>query len=211
MLTSQVLSLASWNGIDDLVFQTLLTGQDGNCSRESRGKWRIVELVSQSGQPFDAELRWTAGNGGNLKALVTVSRATRVGLFCLSLDVRVANLDDAINVVSGVVAPARTFVQTHNQYEVRSGGGSGGSKVGTTYPVEIPIPPFADRLHFYVTDYANRSSWAIAVTDAQGTLRSYTTADTIPDSGLYIGGAGKIEVYDSAQVGEWRAVFSLSI
>jgi len=205
MLTSQVLSLASWNGTDDLDFQTLLTGQDGDCSRESRGKWRIVELVSQSGQPFDAELRWTAGNGGNLKALVTVSRATRVGLFCLSLNVRVANLDDAINVVSGVVAPARTFVQTRNQYEVR------GSEGEHAAPVEIPIPPFAERLHVYFTDYANLASWAIAVTDAQGTLRSYTTADTIPSTGITIGGAGKIEVYSGAQTGEWRAVFSLSI
>ncbi|MFT5680572.1 MAG: hypothetical protein ACI8RZ_001478 [Myxococcota bacterium] len=205
MLTSRVLQLTAWDGTSDLTFQTLLSGQDGNCERESRGKWRIVELVSQSGQPFDAELKWTAGNGGNLKALVTVSRSTRVGLFCRSLDVRVANLDDATNTVSGVVAPARTFVQTRNQYEVR------GSEGVHNAPVEIVIPPFAERLNVYFTDYANLTSWAIAVTDAQGTLRSYTTADTIPDSGIYIGGAGKIEVYSGAQTGEWRAVFSLSI
>ena len=205
MLTSRVLKLTAWNGTDALGFQTLLSGQDGDCRREARGQWRIVELVSQSGKPFEAKLGWTAGQGGNLKAKITVARATRVGLFCRSLDVRVANLDAESNRVSGVVAPARSFVQTRNQYEVR------GSSAPHAALVEIPIPPFAERLHFYVTDYLNLSSWGIAVTDAQGTLRSFTTADTIPDTGITIGGAALIQVSSGAQTGDWRAVFPLSI
>ncbi len=208
MLTSQVLTLAAWNGSSDLDFQTLLSGQDNHCAREVRGAWRVVELVSQTGKPFDATLRWTAGNGGNLTALVTVCRSTRVGLFCRSLDVTVANLASVANTVSGVVAPAQTFVQTHNQYEVR---GREGQDATHTDSVEIPIPPFAERLHLYFTDTANLTAWTVSVTDAQGTLRSNTTADLIPDTGIYIGGASLIEVNSGGNTGNWRAVFPLSL
>ncbi len=207
MLTSRLAVLPAWNGSSDLDFQTLLSGQDG-CEGELRGRWRVVELVSQSGQPFEAQLAWTAGNGGNLTALVTVARAARVGLFARHLDVQVANLASAENVVSGVVAPAQTFVQTRNQYEVR---GQEGPDATHMTAVEIPIPPFAERLHLYFTDNAGLSTWTVSVTDAQGTLRSETTADLLPPDGIYIGGAGTIAVNSNGNVGSWRAVFSLSL
>ena len=206
MITSRVLTLPAWNGSSDLDYQTMLSGQEA-CEGESRGRWRIIELLSQTGKPFEAKLAWTAGNGGNLHTRITVAHATRVGLFARYLDVRIANLASAENTVSGVVAPARTFVQTHNQFEIR--GDKPVPHLGAL--TDLYIPPFAERLHFYLTDYASRASWAIAVTDAQGVLRSYTTADTIPDEGLCVGGAGLIQVSGGAQTGQWRAVFTLSL
>src|SRR5690349_16408249 len=69
-----------------------------------RDTWRLVELWSLSGLPFDVELQWSAGSGAGASALVTVSRAARVSIFARSLRVSASNPTATTNRVAVTVA-----------------------------------------------------------------------------------------------------------
>ncbi len=204
-LPSRLLTLPAWDGEEPLRFERLLSGQSG-CAPGS-GRWRIIELVSSSGRPFEARLAWTAGSGGNLRAQVTVARGTRIGLFARSITVEVANLSEGDNKVTGIVADSASFVQTHNQYEVR-----GANDNDLPYSAPLEIPPFATRLSIHTTDDpSDLPGWRVNVYDGQNTLRTTLTLAQQPDTGIEVGGAGRITLSTSGQVAAWRAVFTLSL
>jgi len=206
MISARVQPLVAWDGSSDLSFQDLLAS-DGDCGA-ARGRWQVIELVSQSSKPFEARLAWTAGNGSNLTARMTIARSARVGLFSRALRVRVANLANVENKVSGSFAEARTFVQTHNQYEVR---GANTSDNGP-YQAELLIPPFATHLSVYlVEDEADLSNWYVQFEDGQGTTRSHTPVSKQPDGGFEIGGAAHAYLFSNVELAAWRAVFTLSL
>ena len=46
-----------------------------------QGTWRIVEVVSASGGPFELRLAWSAGDGAGQEAKMTVARGTRFSIF----------------------------------------------------------------------------------------------------------------------------------
>lgn len=96
--------------------------------------WRIVELSSANGRPFDADLSWSAANGAGSKALVTVARAGRVCIYGRSVSVRARNLHFLPNAVGVTVADG--FAHTQNQLEVRGEGSASG-------PHAIRVPAFA--------------------------------------------------------------------
>ena len=205
-LSSRFIELPAWDGSSELSFQRLLSGQSG-CRPGTGGRWRVIELVSTAGRPFEAHLSWTAGNGGNLKAKVTVARGTRIGLFARSVDVRVANLSSEDNKVTGIVADSSSFVQTYNQYELR-----GLNDTDNPYSAELEIPPFASRLSVYTTDsVSDLANWYINVFDGQDTLRTFLSLDQQPDGGVEVGGAGRMALYTNGEVAAWRAVFTLSL
>ena len=205
-LSSRFETLPAWDGTSALSFQRLLSGQSG-CGPGQGGKWRVIELVSSSGRPFEAHLSWTVGNGSNLKAMVTVARGSRIGLFARSVDVRAANLSSAENKVTAIVADSASFVQTHNQYELR-----GLNDNDMPYSAELTIPPFATRLSVYTTDStSDLAGWYISVFDGQDTLRTFLSLDQQPDGGVEVGGAGRMTLFTSGEVAAWRAVFTLSL
>ena len=206
MLPSRVQNLSAWDGSSELSFADLIA-DDGDC-RTPRGSWRVVELISQSARPFEARLSWTAGQGANQSAWLTVARSARVGLYARGLNIRVANLANAENTVSGTVAGARTFVQTHNQYEFR---GQNTTDNGP-YQADLPIPPFATHLSVYlVEDATDLANWYVQFVDGQGVTRSHTPVSMQPDGGFAVGGAAMAHLYSNVELATWRAVYTLSL
>ena len=206
-LTARVLSLSAASE-GALAYQSFLGGQSG-CG-DAGARWRVIEVFSESRLPFQAEVTWSAGGGGNLRAHLTVSRGTRVAVFARTFTVRVANLSDAENTVSGVVADADTFVQTHNQLELT--GQHDGNDLAGAQSSELEVPFFARHLHVYLHgEGLDPALWGVRVYDGQNILRSSTPVSTIPSGGLEVGGARKVELYSGSQAGVWRAVFTLAL
>lgn len=201
-LTSKVLTLSAQDG-DELRLKSLLSAQQ--CGSQ-RSRCRILELISQSGHPFEAHLSWTAGGGGNLSAKLTVTRGTRVAILARTLSVRVANLANEENRVSGIIENADNFLQTQNTYEVVGYHGDSGQSL---FP--LSVPPFCQRLSIYRTDIHPISAWFALVYDGQGQVRSATPISKIPPGGLPLGGAGKVELLAIGPPSTWRAIFHLSL
>lgn len=165
-------------------------------------QWRIVELSSLNGRPFDAEIHWSAANGAGAKALVTVSHAGRVSVFARTVKVRIRNLFAMKNAVGVTIADG--FAETRNQYEVR-----GSAKQG--HPFAIRVPPFARTARFEVLepDDASATAWVV---DGDGRRVSTTRLSDQPPEGLAVGGASELWFWTDQPNGQrFRCVFHLNL
>ena len=165
-----------------------------------KGRWRIVELFSETGRAFNARLDWTGGSGAGAYALVTVSRATRICLFGRSVKVRVQNLANVANTVGVTVADG--YAETRNQWEYESPG----QEAEEVFP---EIPPFAKRFRVELVNPALLPTAEIRVFNGTASLRSHHYANAQPDPGIPIGGADKATVQGA--IGGYRVVFELGI
>jgi hypothetical protein len=166
-----------------------------------RDTWRIVELFSGSGLPFDAELRWSAGSGAGAEAWVTVARAARVSVFARSVRVTATNLADKVNRVGVTVADG--FATTRNHWEHRALHSAG-------FLSRIPVPPFADVVRVDLADVALSPLAAVRVLDGVGALLATYPAPLQPPGGIPVGGASALELELAANV-SFRAVFHLTV
>jgi hypothetical protein len=197
---SNQLTLAGWaSGQQEKSWKSLL-------DTEARAEdWRLVELFSSSGHPFEAELSWTSGSGAGGSAVVTVSRSTRVCVVARALRVRASNLTGAENRVSVNVAQPSGFVGTINVYEEPF-----------TIPGEdaltLSIPPMTRRVRVEVADSAQAKTLIVQLLDGQGQLRSQVPSDEQPAEGLYLGGSDQLQLSNghlSQVLG--RVVFTLAL
>lgn len=164
--------------------------------------WRIVEAFSVDSLPFELILSWSAGAGAGVKAKITACRSVRVCVFARALQVTAANLADSSNRVSVTVADG--FSVTHNQYEA----------IGEIPNSEgdVEIPPFALRFRFEISDPSYFATTEIRIYDGAGTLRSLFMADTQPDGGVPLGGAGRLTITNApASSTPYRVVFELAL
>ena len=166
-----------------------------------RGAWRIIELFSKTGAPFEVELAWSAGSGAGASVKLTVARAARVSVFARSLLVRAANLSSAENRVGVNVADGHAV--TRNVLEVRGALVENATK-------ELPVPAFATGVRLELADASLLPAASVRISDGEGTLRSVTTGDEQPSSGVPLGSAGKVEVLATGATA-YRAVFFLSL
>lgn len=180
---------------DALKLQPLLSAES------ERDTWRIVEVFSRTGAPFEVELAWSAGSGSGAVAQVTVARSARICIFARSLRIRAGNLASDTNRVGVTVADG--YGQTRNQWEHRATSPDQGVSQ------EVPIPPFARSVRLEVADPTQLPGSTIKVFDGEGTLRATVAGDTQPESGVPVGGAGKVEVEAGATA--YRAVFALAL
>lgn len=162
--------------------------------------WRVVELSSASGRPFDAELRWSSANGSGTTAQLTVARAARLSLFARTVAVRVKNLSNLTNAVGVTVADG--YAETRNQLEVRGDAQGEG-------PVSIRVPSFARSVWFEVADPEQRDAliWTV---DGEGKTRGATRLVDQPDAGVPVGGAAELWFWPARPVA-FRAVFHLNL
>jgi hypothetical protein len=124
-----------------------------------------------------------------------------VCVFARSLTLRAANLSSTANRVGVTVADG--FALTANVWEQRD------TCDGVT-PVQVPVPPFAYTFGVLLADRTLLPGTVISVFDGAGTLRSQTSGASQPDSGIPVGGAGRIEVLTSSAT-NLRGVFQLSL
>ena len=163
--------------------------------------WRVVELFTREGLPFEAELAWSSGSGSGASARITVSNATRVCLLARSLTVRAANL--AIAAQRAGITVADGFLPTRNQFEHRGQHVEGP-------PSEVRVPPFAERVRVELADLSAVTTTLIVLRDAVGQIRSVYPVATQPSEGLWVGGARTVELTTNNTVA-FRAVFTLSL
>lgn len=160
--------------------------------------WRIAEVFSRTGRPFEVELAWSAGRGSGATAQLTVARSARVCLFARSLRIAAANLSNEKNRVGVTVGDG--FAVTENQLEVR-GDGLGG---------EVAVPAFARLARLDLADSSLLATTRLRVIDGLGVARAEVHAASQPPAGISLGGASAVEILAPARV-EWRVVFTLSI
>lgn len=193
---SKTQRLAAWAGSGDPVAVDLLRAEA--CG----GIWRIVEVTSTSGGPFEVHTSWSGGGGAGPEVKMTVSRATRFAVFARSLVVRAANLDAAENLVGCNVSDG--YCVSSNFFEVRTEGSS------TPSPTVVNIPPFASRVRVDCEDHTLLGSVLIALLDGQGDTRADLSLDQQPPGGLDLGGAARVQITAPSGL-KLRAVFQLSI
>jgi hypothetical protein len=167
--------------------------------------WRIVEVSSQDGKPFDIELLWSAANGSGANALITVPHATRVCVFARTVQVRVKNLDRDENAVGVTVADG--YAETRNQYEVRATGAIDEELDEGEGTVSIPIPPFAQTA--WVEPSEAGAEGLIMTIDGDGRRRGSTRVEKQPDGGVPVGGARELRTWLGPM--PFRVVFRLGI
>ncbi|MFM7203296.1 MAG: hypothetical protein ACKO6N_21115 [Myxococcota bacterium] len=80
----------------------LLKAQVNGCS--PRPDWHMIECASLSRIPFDLHLKWCAVSGGMHEVDITVSRGTRLSLYCSMLELYVKNLGTEKNEVMVTLA-----------------------------------------------------------------------------------------------------------
>lgn len=166
-----------------------------------QGAWRIVEVVSGSGGPFEVRASWSAGDGAGQEAKLTVARGTRFSVFASSVTLRVANLSSRENRVSCMVSEG--YCVSENHYEVRGEGGS-------TDPISIEIPPLARTVRVDTSPSTGLVGTTLTVFDGTGTARAEVQGDEQPAGGLPLAGAGSLTVQAPANH-TFRVTFSLSL
>ena len=165
------------------------------------GTWRIVEVVSGSGGPFELVVAWSSGDGAGQEAKMTVARGTRFCVFASSLKVRAANLSSRDNRVSCMVSEG--YCVSENHYEVRGEG-------GTLAPLAVEIPPYARSVRVDVSPASGLVSTTLSLTDGLGVARAEVSGDAQPAGGLPLGGAGALSVSAPANH-TFRVTFTLSL
>ena len=149
------------------------------------GTWRIVEVVSASGGPFELRLSWSAGDGMGQEAKLTVARGTRLSIFASSLKLRAANLWSKDNRISVMVSDG--YCVSENHYEVRG--------VGTiAAATAVEIPPYARTVRVDVSPASGLVSTTLSLADGLGTVRAEVLGDEQPAGGLPLAGAGSLTV-----------------
>lgn len=164
--------------------------------------WRIVEVFSRTGLPFEVDLSWSSGSGSGAGAQITVARSARICVLARSLRLQAASLAPVLNRVGVTVADG--FAPTRNQWEVRG-------TVVEGAPLEAPVPPFAETCRVDVGDLATVPETLIRLFDALGTVRGAYNAALQPFIGIPVGGAAKVVVTHNQAGTAARVVFTLSL
>ena len=165
------------------------------------GTWRIVEVVSASGGPFELRLTWSAGDGMGQEAKMTVARGTRFSIFASSLKLRAANLWSKENRISAMVSDG--YCVSENHYEVRGAG-----TIAATASIEIP--PYAKSVRVDVSPASGLVSTTLSLADGLGTTRAEILGDAQPAGGLPLAGAGTLSVQVPPEH-NFRVTFTLSL
>lgn len=183
-------------GTDDAKrFRDLLFAESGDDT------WRLVELFSLAGEPFEAELSWSAGQGVGARALVTVSHSTRVSVYARSLRVRARNLATDGNRVGVTIADGHT--PTRNQWEHHG-------ELAPEEPVIVVVPPFASRVRLDVAAPKALAQARLSFVDGTGATRATVTGDAQPDGGVPVGGAREVQLHTKTPTA-YRLLFDLSL
>jgi hypothetical protein len=158
---------------------TLLTMQD------TSQKWRVVELFSFRGLPWEGRLSWTLADsppGPELR--VSVPHAVRLCVYAQTLGLKGLNRSTVTNQVGAVVVDG--CLPTTNQLDVvLDCDGQNAARVD--------VPPFASRMELMLSERAALAMTTVVM--VSGLLDRVTTyAAAIPSSGMPMGGTHYIEV-----------------
>ena len=172
------------------------------------GDWRIIDLWSDEGSPWEARLVWSGGGGAQRTALIDVPKCARICVHATMVQVFGANLATAAE-IQACVAIADGQCDTENQWTVRGdgiqeiGGGSGSADV-------VP-PPWAKFVRLELSDSALLPTAFLELVDVNGTARGRYAGPAQPHPGAPIGDAATVRLVLPSGSYAYRVVFLLHL
>lgn len=178
-------------------------------SEAEQDAWRLIEVFSRTGKPFEVELHWSSGGGSGASAKITVAHAARICVMARTLRLSASNLAPVSNRVGVTVADG--FVETRNRYEVPVG-----LAIGEV--LRVRPPPFAESFRVEVEVPTSGSGGqeeppepSISVMDAFNQPRATFTPSNQCCTGIALGGTDHIQVSHKDSAVQGRVVFHLSL
>lgn len=172
-------------------------------AQAAEAAWRLVDLWSQDGLPFEFTLNWSAGTSSGQAMRATSNAGTRVCLWARNVRVEVGNRCNAENTVGVAISDLDGPMQTSNTLEVTA----------TTPPgslfADYPVPRFAD--HVRVDLVGNYGACTVDFYDGQGLRILTDTANNQPNEGWPVMGATHIVRITPPPGVRYRVAFRLSI
>lgn len=170
----------AWDGSSALTWKQVLQFEP-----DGPADWRVIELYSRRGTPFEARLQWSTGRGAGPEARLSVPTSTRVAVHCRSLAIFIANLAGSAATVGATVSDG-SVNRWDNFFETRHAAAASA--------IAVPVPNYASRVRLECADHDLLATSFIETFDAGGTGRSKTRADRQPSSGVPLGGAAAVKV-----------------
>ncbi len=168
------------------------------------GDWRIVDLWSDEGTPWEARLVWSGGGGAQRTARFDVPKCTRICVHATMLQVFGANLSTSAS-VQACAAIADGQCDTENQWTVR------GAIADASANVDVVPPPWAKFVRLELSDSTLLATSFIELRDANATTRARYAANGQPAPGAPIGDAATLRLVLPAGTYNYRVVFLLHL
>ncbi len=172
------------------------------------GDWRIIDLWSDEGSPWEAKLVWSGGGGAQRTAYLDVPKCTRVCVHATMLQVFGSNLSTSAS-ISARAAIADGQCDTENQWTVRGSsaqliGGGGGN-------VDVTPPPWARFARLEVSDSTVAPTTFVELLDINATTRARYAVDKQPAPGVPLGDAATVRCVLPSGSFSYRVVFLLHL
>jgi len=168
------------------------------------GDWRILDLWSDEGSPWEARVVWSGGGGALRTALVDVPKCVRVCVHATMIQVFGANLSTSVN-IQARAAIADGYCDTENQWTVRGTVTDQGQTVNAT------PPPWAKFARLELSDSTLLGSAFVELLDVNGTARGRYAANAQPAPGAPIGDAATVRLVLPGGTYAYRLVFLLHL
>ncbi len=168
------------------------------------GDWRIIDLWSDEGTPWEARLAWSGGGGAQRTVLLDVPRCTRVCVHATMLQVFGSNLSTSAS-VNASAAIADGQCDTENQWTVR------GLIADASANVDVVPPPWAKFVRLELSDSTLLATSFVELRDANAMTRGRYPGNAQPAPGAPIGDAATLRLVLPAGTYAWRLVFLLHL
>ena len=172
------------------------------------GDWRIIDLWSDEGSPWEARLVWSGGGGAQRTALFNVPNCTRICVHATMLQVFGSNLSNSAS-IQARAAIADGQCDTENQWTVRGastdivGGGAGN--------LDVKPPAWARFVRLELSDTTLLATTFIELRDVNNTPRGRYPGNGQPAPGAPIGDANIVRLVLPAGTYAYRLVFLLHL
>ncbi len=168
------------------------------------GDWRILDLWSDEGSPWEARVVWSGGGGALRTALVDVPKCVRVCVHATMIQVFGANLSTSAN-IQARAAIADGYCDTENQWTVR------GTVTDQGQTVNVTPPPWAKFARLELSDSTLLGSAFVELLDVNATARGRYAANAQPAPGAPIGDAATVRLVLPGGSYAYRLVFLLHL
>ncbi len=171
---------------------------------QGEGDWRILDLWSDEGSPWEARVVWSGGGGALRTALVNVPKCVRVCVHATMIQVFGANLSTSAN-IQARAAIADGYCDTENQWTVR------GTVLAQGQTVSAAPPPWAKFARLELSDSTLLSTAFVELLDANGTARGRYAGNAQTQPGAPIGDAATVRLVLPGGTYAYRLVFLLHL
>ena len=172
------------------------------------GDWRIIDLWSDEGTPWEARVVWSGGGGAQRTVRLDVPNSVRVCVHATMVQVFGSNLSTSANIQArAAIADGQT--DTENQWTVR--GDTSQVVGGGASTVDVVPPPWAKFARLELSDSTLLPTAFVELRDANATTRARYAGNAQPQPGAPIGDAASLHLVLPAGSFAWRLVFLLHL